>query len=295
MTTKILIDGSNMWYRAYTATELYRPGGPVSVMIYMLRRQCREYGLDNVVVVWDAGDGGRKTLDPGYKANRKPVEGVWEDIVYMKTMVDVLGIPNAHKKGYEADDVLGSLATQASDDCMILSYDKDFYQLVNERISVLRPERTVHGNKIPRKIVTRDEVMEEFGTIPEKVKLFKAFDGDKSDNIPRPPIRFMPKFKKSLFKAITLSTTINDFYTHLSLFDEKYHQPLLDFRPRAILNMQLVTISTELDIYVERPKLNSSKFETLCMELDIKRHRIDDWISMPKEPPPPPPSQGCLF
>ena len=298
MTTKIFIDGSNMWYRAYTVGTTHMgagPGGPVSIMTYMLRRQCREYGIDNVIVCWDAGDGGRKSLDPGYKANRKPVEGVWEDIVYMKSMIDILGVPNAHKKGYEADDVLGSLATQATDDCMILSYDKDFYQLVNSKISVLRPERTIHGNKIPRKVVTRDEVMEEFGTIPEKVITLKAFQGDPSDNIPKLPIRFMPKFKKSLFEALTLSSSLDDFYSHLLLFDEKYHQPLLDFRERAELNAKLVTINTELEIYVERPKLNTRKFEMLCEELEIKRHKIDDWISMPKEPPPPPPTQGCLF
>jgi DNA polymerase-1 len=292
---KIFIDGSNMWYRAYTATELYRPGGPVSVMTYMLRRQCRERGIDNVVVCWDAGDGGRKAIDPDYKANRKPVEGVWEDIVYMKTMVDILGIPNTHKKGYEADDVAGSLAVQSVDDCMILSYDKDFYQLVNNRISVLRPERTLHGKKIPRKIVDRDEVIEEFGTYPDKVTLFKAFKGDSSDNIPKLPIRFMPKFKKSLFEVISLSSSLDDFYSQLSHFDEKYHEVLLDFRKRAELNLKLITINTKLDIKVERPKLDSRKFETLCEELEIKRHKIDDWISMPKEPPPPPPSQGCLF
>ncbi len=295
MTTKIFIDGSNMWYRAYAATELYRPGGPVSIMTYMLRRICREYGIDNVVVCWDAGDGGRKSLDPEYKANRKPIEGVWEDIVYIKTMVDVLGIPNAHKKGYEADDVLGSLAEQTADDCMILSYDKDFYQLVNEKITVLRPERTIHGNKIPRKLVGRDEVMEEFGTIPEKILLLKAFRGDTSDNIPKLPIRFMPKFKKSLFKVITLASSLDEFYSHLSLFDEKYIKPLLEFRQRAELNMKLVTINTDLDIYVERPKLSVSRFEALCKEIEITRHKIDDWINMPKEPPPPPPTQGCLF
>ena len=295
MTTKVFIDGSNMWYRAYTATELYRPGGPVSVMTYMLRRVCREYGIDNVAVCWDAGDGGRKTLDPGYKANRKPVEGVWEDIVYMKTMVDVLGIPNIHKKGYEADDVAGSLAHQSDDESHILSYDKDFYQLVNDKISVLRPERTVHGNKIPRKVIDRDEVIEEFGVAPDKVMLLKAFKGDNSDNIPKIGIRFTKKFKEPFFKAIILSSSLDEFYTHLDTFDKKYHEELLKFRSRAELNLKLVTINTELDVNIERPKLNSKKFEILCEELEIKRHRIDDWISMPKEPPPPAPAQGCLF
>ena len=295
MTIKIYIDGSNMWYRAYTATELYRPGGPVSVMTYMLRKICREYGKDNVTVCWDAGDGGRKKLDPSYKAQRKPVEGVWEDIVYIKTMVDVLGIGNAHQKGFEADDVAGSLAVQYPKESVILSYDKDFYQLVDDSISILRPARIVRGNKIPRLMVGRDEVMEEFGVPPEKVALFKAFRGDISDNIPKLNIKFTKKFKEPFFKALLSSDTISEFYDCLDLFDDKYRETLREFRDRAELNLKLVTIRTDLDVNVERPKMNTSKFADLCEELEIKRLKIDDWTSMPKEAPPPPPAQGCLF
>jgi len=295
MATKVFIDGSNMWYRAFTATSLFRPGGPVSVMTYMLRRVCREYGVNNVCICWDAGDGGRKTLDAEYKAQRKPVDGVWEDIVYMKTMVDCLGIPNTHKKGFEADDVVGSLAIQTDDEVLILSFDKDFYQLIDGRVKVLRPERTVHGNKIPRKIVDRDDVIEEFGTTPEKLILFKAFRGDSSDNIPKLPIRFTKKFKDPFYTALAGSSTLDEFYTHLQSFDKKHHNDLLAFKERAKLNHQLVTIHTNLDIRVERPKLDSNKFEVLCEELEISRLKIDDWINMPKEPAPPAPFQGNLF
>jgi DNA polymerase-1 len=295
MTTKVFIDGSNMWYRAYTATELYRPGGPVSVMTYMLRRVCREYGINNVCICWDAGDGGRKTLDDQYKSQRKAVEGVWEDIVYMKTMVDCLGVPNAHKKGFEADDVAGSLACQSSEKALILSYDKDFYQLVSNRINVLRPERTVRGVKVPRKIIDRDEVIEEFGTTPEKLILYKTFRGDTSDNIPKLNIRFTKKFKEPFFKVLTISNTLDEFYSHIEMFDKKYHLDLLAFKQRAAVNQQLVTIHTNLDIKVEKPKLDSNKFEVLCEELEISRLKIDDWSKIPKEPPPPPPIQHALF
>jgi len=297
MTTQLIIDGSNQWYRAYVVgtAHMSAPGGPVSIMTYMLRRSCREYGINNVIVCWDAGDGGRKTLDPTYKANRKAVTGVWEDIVYMKSMIDALGIPNAHKKGYEADDVAGSLAEQSHDKSRILSYDKDFYQLVSDKISVLRPERTVHGRKIPQKIVTRDEVLEEFGTPPEKIILLKAFRGDTSDNIPKLPVRFTKKFKEPFYKVILLSETLDDFYSHLDLFDKKYHQDLLNFRERAELNAKLVTIHTNLDIYVERPKVDPDRFELLCTEMEITRLKIDDWINIPKEPEPPAPVQRDLF
>lgn len=294
--TTLLIDGSNQWYRAYTVgiAHMDAPGGPVSIMTYMLRKICREYGSNNVIVCWDAGDGGRKTLDPTYKAQRQSVPGVWEDIVYMKTMTDVLGIANAHKKGFEADDVCGSLAVKA-DKAMILSYDKDFYQLVNERISVLRPERTVRGQKIPQQIIDRDSVIEEFGCEPSKLKLLKAFKGDNSDNIPKCPIRFTKKFKEPFYKAINQSNSLDDFYAQLELFDKKYHYDLLKFRERAELNFKLVAIQTNLAIDIERPKIDPTQFERLCDEMEITRLKVDDWISMPKEPAPPPPTQNTLF
>jgi DNA polymerase-1 len=294
MKTKVIIDGSNQWYRAYCATHLDPPGGPVSIMTYMLRRICREYGINNVVVCWDAGDGGRKALDPTYKAQRKSVPGVWEDIVYMKAMVDALGIPNAHKKGYEADDVCGTLAAQA-DKAMILSYDKDFYQLVSDKVSVLRPERTVRGNKIPQKVVDRDIVLEEFGCEPQKLKLLKAFTGDSSDNIPKVPIRMTKKFKEPFFKIINKVTTINEFYSLISLFDEKYHADLQAFRPRAELNHKLVTIQTDIDVRIENPVLDGHQFERLCEEMEITRLKLDDWTNIPKEPAPPAPTQNSLF
>ena len=294
MTTKVIIDGSNQWYRAYTATFLDPPGGPVSIMTYMLRKICREYGIDNVIVCWDAGDGGRKKLDPDYKAQRKAVPGVWEDIVYMKTMVDALGIPNAHKKGFEADDVAGSLAKTA-DKALILSYDKDFYQLVNDRIQILRPERTVRGTKIPQVIVDRDHVIEEFGCSPEKLKLLKAFKGDTSDNIPKCPVRFTKKFKEPFYNILSQVNSIDEFYSQISSFDKKYQADLLSFRERAKTNFDLVSINTELEIKVEKPVANGELFGKLCEEMEITRLKFDDWSAMPKEAAPPPPQQNSLF
>lgn len=291
---QILVDGSNQWYRAYTATHLDPPGGPVSIMTYMLRRICREYGKDNVIVCWDAGDGGRKSLDPTYKAQRTSVPGVWEDIVYMKAMVDAIGVKNAHKKGYEADDICGSLAA-ACDSAMILSYDKDFYQLINDKVKVIRPERTVRGQKVPQKIVDRDSVIEEFGCAPEKLKLFKAFKGDNSDNIPKCPVRFTKKFKEQFFQLINKCNTIEDFYNNIEIFDKKYQSDLIQFKSRAILNYKLVTIHTDLDIRVEAPAVDGKQFQKLCEEMEITRLKIDDWTSMAKEPPPPAPTQNSLF
>lgn len=294
--TTVIIDGSNQWYRAYSVgiQHMDAPGGPVSIMTFMLRKICRQYGLDNVIICWDAGDGGRKTIDPEYKAQRQSIPGVWEDIVYMKTMVDACGIKNSHKKGFEADDVCGSIAKNC-DKALILSYDKDFYQLVDEQVQVLRPGRTVMGKQIPEKIVDRDAVIEEYGCTPDKLRIYKAFMGDKSDNIPKCPIRFTKKFKAGFFAALAKSYDIKDFYEQLELFDSKYHEPLLDFKDRAQTNYNLVGIQTGLDVLVENPRGDRDKFEKLCEEMEITRLKFDDWKNMPKDQAPPPPIQNTLF
>lgn len=274
---------------------LDRPGGPVLIFTYMLRRVCNEYGKDNVIVCWDGGHSGRKELDSEYKSDRKSVAGVWEDIVYAKTMVNCLGLYHAHNEGFEADDIIGSLASQSEESSRILSYDKDFYQLVNDRINILRPERTVKGQKIPQQIIDRDAVIEEFGCPPEKVLLYKAFRGDASDNIPKISIRFTKNFSEVFYKVLLDSATLEEFYSKLNTFDEKYREELLQFRDRAVLNEKIVKIKTELSVKVERSRLDSVAFEKLCKELEITRLKVSDWESMAPDAPPPAPVQNSLF
>jgi len=296
MNKRILIDGSNFWYRAHcmaSSRQLDNPGAAVTIMTYMLRRVCSEFGKRNVIICWDAGRGGRTELDPDYKAKRKSVPEVWTDLPYMKKMVACLGLREAQHQGYEADDVIGSLSRD--EDSTIVSYDKDFYQLVADNVEILRPERTVRGNEIPREIIQENEVIEEFGCTPGRVILVKGFKGDASDNIPKLPIRFSQKFKKTFYSVITKSKTVDDFYSYLDEFDEKYHDQLKDFKDRAKLNVKLVTIIRDLDVNIDTHKLSAQAFEKLCKELEINRLKIADWESMPDEAAPPPPVQNSLF
>lgn len=293
--TQILIDGSNMWYRAYLATMLDPPGGPVMIMTNMLRKLCERFGKKNIVVCWDSGDGGRKELDADYKAQRTPRPQLWADFISMKRMMVCLGISTAHMRGFEADDVIASLAFQTSDSVMILSYDKDFYQLVDSRIKVLQPARTIYGREQPEKIVDRDVAMEEFGCEPSKVLLHKCFKGDKSDNIPKLDIRFTKHFSNQFFKALNLSSNIDEFYSNIDLFDKKYHEKLHAFKKRAILNMKLIAFRADLDVSTQSSKLDVEAFNSLCKELEINRLRIATWEALPDEAAPPPPVQRGLF
>lgn len=281
---KILIDGSNAWYRAYTATQLSQPGAAVSIMTYMLRKICNTYGKNNIIVSWDGGKSGRDQLDNQYKSQRQSVEGVWDDISYMKRMVDCLGLKSAYKEGFEADDVIGSLAVQSNEPCMILSYDKDFYQLVNNQISVLRPERTIRGQKVAQQIINNELVIEEFGCSSNKVVLYKCFRGDNSDNIPKISIKFVKSFSDVFYQVLLKVDSVSEFYDNILSFDKKYYDELLNFKDRALLNEKIVKIKVNLDVLINDAQFNPENFENLCQEIEITKLKVSDWKSMIAEP-----------
>lgn len=295
--TKLLIDASNAWYRCYLApVNLTPPGGAVLIMTYMMRKLCQQYGRNNVVVCWDGGDGGRKKLDPEYKGQRTSRPGVWEDIVYMYRMIDCLGIPHSQVVGHEADDVIGSLAVRSSEPVLIHSFDKDFYQLVNPNIQIFKPERKMNGKTFPQQIIDEVAVREEFGCDPNKVVIIKAFQGDASDNIPRISIRFTQNFLKPFYEVIARSSSVTDFYEKFgNSIDEKYHEDLLAFKDRALLNEKLVQINTALDVAPTQTDQDFEVFNTLCVELEITRLKASDWQEMPTTTAELPPVQNSLF
>ena len=293
--TKLLVDASNAWYRSYLASPLDPPGGPVMIMTYMLRKLCQQYGRNNVVVCWDGGSSERKKLDPNYKGQRTSRPNIWEDILYMYRMVDCLGIPHCQLVDHEADDVIGSLALKEEGDVLIHSYDKDFYQLVSNRVRVLRPERKVGGKAFPQQIITEAEVREEFGCAPNKVVLVKAFQGDTSDNIAKVDIRFTKNFLAQFYRVIEKTNNVVEFYACLSDFDEKYRDSLQAFKDRALLNEKLIQINTALSVTAEQSSQDFEVFTNLCNELEITRLKASDWQEMPATTSELPPLQNSLF
>jgi len=295
--TKLLLDASNAWYRCYLASVLDPPGGPLYIFTRMMYKLCKKYGKNNVIVCWDNGHGGRKEIDPNYKAHRTSNQNVWEDIVYLYRMVEILGLQHARCEGFEADDIIGSLAVNvySDSDVLINSYDKDFYQLVSNRIKVIRPERKMNGKIFPEQIIDNEGVKEEFNCAPNKVILLKAFRGDSSDNIPKLPIRFTQNFQKCFFEVVDKCSNVADFYKYVDVFDKKYHDDLIVFKERALLNEKLICINCNLTPTVSSNTLDTNGFEHLCRELEITKLKIGEWFDLPQETSDLPPVQGLLF
>lgn len=185
-STVYLVDGSGYIFRAFFAiTRLTNRAGFPTNALYgftrMLLKLLSEANSDHVVAVFDAGRATFRTeLYPEYKANREECpEDLSKQMPYFRELTRALGLPTLELPGFEADDIIGTLARRLSDaghDVVIVGADKDLMQLVDGHVSMwdtMRDRRFKHG-----------EVVEKFGVGPEKVCEVLALMGDTSDNIP---------------------------------------------------------------------------------------------------------------
>ncbi len=188
-TPLILVDGSSYLYRAFHALPPLTnskglPTGAVKGVINMMRRLQKDYPESTLVVVFDAkGKTFRDDMYSEYKANRPPMpDDLRLQIEPIHNIIEAMGLPMLVIDGVEADDVIGTLAIQAtaiSQPVVVSTGDKDIAQLVNEYITLV--------NTMTNAVLDHDGVVEKFGVPPELIIDFLALLGDKSDNIPGVP------------------------------------------------------------------------------------------------------------
>ena len=185
----VLVDGSSYLYRAYHAlppltNSKGMPTGAVKGVINMMRRLQKDYPESTLVVVFDAkGKTFRDEMYSEYKANRPPMpDDLRLQIEPIHKIIQAMGLPMLIIDGVEADDVIGTLALQATEakqPVVVSTGDKDIAQLVNEYITLV--------NTMTNTVLDRVGVIEKFGVPPELIIDYLALLGDKSDNIPGVP------------------------------------------------------------------------------------------------------------
>ena len=185
----VLVDGSSYLYRAYHAlppltNSKGMPTGAVKGVINMMRRLQKDYPQSTLVVVFDAkGKTFRDDMYSEYKANRPPMpDDLRLQIEPIHQIIQAMGLPMLIIDGVEADDVIGTLAVQATlakQPVVVSTGDKDIAQLVNEYITLV--------NTMTNTVLDREGVIEKFGIPPELIIDYLALLGDKSDNIPGVP------------------------------------------------------------------------------------------------------------
>jgi DNA polymerase-1 len=189
-----LIDGNSLAYRAFfalpesIATSRGEPTNAIFGFASMLVKILTEYGPKATIVVWDAGMSGREQEYEPYKAERKPRPDLLrEQWPHLEPLVEAFGYENVRVEGYEADDVIASLAEQAKQagiPVMIVTGDRDAYQLAeNGSVRIMTTSRGITDTRV----YDREGVVERYGIPPELVTDFIGLKGDTSDNIPGVP------------------------------------------------------------------------------------------------------------
>ncbi len=188
-----LIDGNSLAYRAFfalpesIATHDGRPTNAIYGLSSMFAKMLIDHDPAAVVVCWDAGWSGRELTYEPYKSQRKPRPDLLRDQwPHLMPLAEAFGFTNIKVDGFEADDVIASLTKRAREQdlaVMVVSGDRDVYQLVEDGVRVMTTSRGVTDTKI----YDSDGVIERYGVPPELVTDLIGLKGDTSDNIPGVP------------------------------------------------------------------------------------------------------------
>src|SRR5881227_1452823 len=188
-----LVDGNNLAYRAFFALpeELATTEGfPTNALLgftNMLFKLLTDYKPKAVAVAWDTRAAARHELHEGYKADRQPTPDLLgEQFPYFRPIVEAFGYRNLEFEGWEADDVIATLATQADEAgirTVVVSTDRDAFQLVTDKVVLMMTPRGVADVNV----YTPDRVEARYGIRPDQIPDFIGLKGDTSDNIPGVP------------------------------------------------------------------------------------------------------------
>ncbi|EOS8553947.1 DNA polymerase I [Vibrio vulnificus] len=260
----ILIDGSSYLYRAFHAYPGTMSNGDIPTnavygVVNMLRSMMRQFASDRIAVVFDAkGKTFRDDMYPEYKANRPPMpDDLRCQIEPLHQVIKAMGLPLIVIEGVEADDVIGTLAYQASQQGMpvlISTGDKDMAQLVDDNITLI--------NTMTNVVMDREGVIEKFGIPPELIIDYLALMGDKVDNIPGVP-GVGDKTATALLQGIGGLSKLYDHLDDIAALgfrgSKTMAQKLVDNKDNASLSYQLATI--KLDVALQETPASLLKTE----------------------------------
>ncbi len=268
-----LLDGHAIAYRAYFAltsggsTRWATSSGEPTAGIYgfasMLLKLLEQEEPDYLAVSFDTGKTFRHEMYPEYKGTRaKMPDDLRAQIERIREMVDCFNIPRIEVENYEADDVIGSLATWATTKeglgVKIVTGDRDLLQLVNNRIVVSLPN--IKSGQTDDYFA--EDVEAKLGVLPEQVVDYKALVGDPSDNIPG----VKGVGEKTAVKLLKEYGNLDNIYAHLSEIPGKAGKDLAAGKEFAYLSRDLARIRTDLPVTLDLDQAKPSRFDPLAVE-----------------------------
>src|SRR5215216_6288287 len=278
-STLYLIDGHALAYRMYFAltaggssTRWQTSKGEPTAGTYGFARELlrilEQEKPDYIAVAFDTGKTFRDKIFPAYKGTRaKMPDDLSPQIGRIRELVDAFNIPRLEMEGYEADDVLGSIARSVAEEGLgvkIITGDRDLLQLVNERT-------TVYLAGDDQNYITDEDVIKKLGVRPAQVVDYKALVGDKSDNIPG----VAGIGEKTAISLIEKFGTLDNIYAHIDEVENRWKNKLEQNRDKAYLSYDLAKIKTDIQVkldlkHAKADELDFDSIEKIFTDLEFR-------------------------
>ena len=270
--TLYLIDGHALAYRMYFAltagsntqrwqTSKGEPTAGIYGFARELMRILEQEKPEYIAVAFDTGKTFRDKLFPEYKATRaKMPEDLRPQIERIRQLVDAFNMPRLEMEGYEADDVLGSVARLVAGQGLgvkIITGDRDLLQLVNQRTAVY-----LAGDDQNQNYITDEDVVRKLGVRPDQVVDYKAIVGDKSDNIPG----VAGVGEKTAVTLLEKFGTLDAIYKNIDQVENRWKTKLETDKDTAYLSRDLAQIHTDLEIKLNLDEAKAHEFDSAKVE-----------------------------
>lgn len=276
MKKLVLIDGNALVHRAYHALpKLTTKKGELVNAVYgfisILLKVLNDLKPDYVAATFDlAGPTFRHEEFKDYKATRvRAPQELYDQLDRVKQVLVALNVPIYEQQGFEADDVIGTLAFQASEEkkedveTIIVTGDLDTLQLVNDKVKVYTLKKGINDTILYDKKAVHDR----YGLSPEQMPDFKGLKGDPSDNIPGVP----GVGDKTATELLKEYNTIENLYENVGLLPQKIGNKLEEYKEQAVFSKYLATIKTDVPV-----RLDLSKCELRDYNPEIVRRLFEE-------------------
>ncbi|MBF6058909.1 DNA polymerase I [Thiomicrorhabdus heinhorstiae] len=272
----ILVDGSSYLFRAFHAmpplsNSKGQATGAIFGVINMLGKLLEQYQPQKMAVIFDAkGKTFRHEMYSEYKSHRPPMpEELSSQIEPIHEIVKALGLPLLVIDGVEADDVMGTLAYQATisrHDTLISTGDKDMAQLVNEHVTLI--------NTMTDTLSTPEQVVEKFGVRPDQIIDYLALVGDTADNIPG-----IPKCgPKTAVKWLQAFGNIDNLVENASMITGKIGENLRNNLDQLKLSRELTTIKLDCDLPIGLEDINRHPADLEKLQELFAEYELRSWL-----------------
>jgi DNA polymerase-1 len=301
-----LIDGNSLAYRAYfalpesIATSTGFPTNAIFGFASMLVKLLTEYGPRPTLVVWDAGSSGRKEISADYKATRTSRPDLLrEQWPHLEPLAQAFGYRNVRVDGFEADDVIASIAERARSEnvpVMVVTGDRDAFQIIDpdSHVRVMATGRGITDTKV----YDHQGVVDRYGIPPELIPDFYGLKGDTSDNIPGVP-GIGDKTASDLLQRFGSLESVLDHVEEIS--GAKRKQNLVDHAEAARVSKVLATIRRDVPVEVDpvaeaaQPP-DRSRLRDVFREFELRAPlaRLEEALGDPDEAAPAPATEVRL-